>query len=467
MRASPLPFRFAVELPPPLQFTPMAPRIRSLLTLLDQISETLNQNLLADPITACPPSTLHLLPTRPAALIHLAHSKIHSSPFSEVPVCWRRLYTDASVAEAVRIARIEAEKEDGGEQENKGAGEDRDWIQEVVNLLDMAIIMSGAPERETMIEGLLNALQAYVEGECGNERPKKRRRIGEDVFPKSNGLEIPSISKPIPKRSAISMGKFEQFLPLAQPIVIQDALTHWPALHERPWKKPSYLLKKTLGGRRLVPVELGRSYTDEEWGQSIITFKEFMDRYMLHEPSSNTDNENADNQQAGIGYLAQHDLFAQVPSLRNDISTPDFCYTNPPPPASGTPLARKKEQPEKLEEPLLNAWFGPEGTVSPLHTDPYHNILCQVVGRKYVRLYSPFESVKLYAKGTEAGVDMSNTSEVDLADETSIDALFPLFRDAKYMETILEEGECLYVPVGWWHYVRSLSTSFSVSFWWN
>lgn len=383
---------------------------------------------------------------------------------------------------------------DGVEKRRKGReggerGEKRreEWIQEAVRLLDMAVIMAGAPGREDMIGGLMGALEGFVgemereerereemerEEEEGPARKKrKKRRIeGEDDhdrFPTEEGEkeEVPEIQKQIASRAALSMEAFEEHIrTTGSPLVLRDALDHWPALHERPWRSPAYLMERTFGGRRLVPVETGRSYTDAGWGQSIITFREFMSRYLL-----------CDVTDAGrgmtVGYLAQHDLFAQIPALRNDICIPDYCYTDPPPPttAPGTPLGDKEQQTPKLEEPILNAWFGPAGTISPLHTDPYHNILCQVVGRKYIRLYSPAETEKLYPKGLEGGgVDMSNTSEVDVeAAVETLDEEYPLFRGAEYVETILNEGECLYIPVGWWHYVRSLTVSFSVSFWWN
>jgi len=41
------------------------------------------------------------------------------------------------------------------------------------------------------------------------------------------------------------------------------------------------------------------------------------------------------------------------------------------------------------------------------------------------------------------------------------------FKKAEYVEGILEPGDGLFIPVGWWHYVRSLDVSFSVSFWWK
>lgn len=36
-----------------------------------------------------------------------------------------------------------------------------------------------------------------------------------------------------------------------------------------------------------------------------------------------------------------------------------------------------------------------------------------------------------------------------------------------FQDVVLGPGQMLYIPPGWWHFVRSLSTSFSVSFWWK
>ncbi|KAI5291753.1 Lysine-specific demethylase 8 [Ascosphaera aggregata] len=75
-------------------------------------------------------------------------------------------------------------------------------------------------------------------------------------------------------------------------------------------------------------------------------------------------------------------------------------------------------------------------------------------------------------------IDMSNTSEVDVAaiqasssssneDDAKWDELWPGFLGLEYIETVLAEGDCLYIPIGWWHYVRGLEGGVSVSFWWK
>jgi hypothetical protein len=222
-----------------------------------------------------------------------------------------------------------------------------------------------------------------------------------------------------------------------------------------------------------------------------------------------------------LGYLAQHDLFTQIPSLRNDILIPDYCYATPPrPPPDSAPqktssdshtipdvdnptkVSQGASSPSSISEdpspPLLNAWFGPRGTVSPLHTDPHHNIFAQVVGHKYIRVYPPSATASLHPRSVDStGVNMSNTSRIDLDEAmrlfAEIDAfpesegrgfrekgsgwvecsrrefekLYPGFVGEEYLECVVGPGECVYLPRGWWHYVRSLSPSFSVSFWWD
>jgi lysine-specific demethylase 8 len=227
---------------------------------------------------------------------------------------------------------------------------------------------------------------------------------------------------------------------LQRPVVIGGALDHWPAYGRqdasRWWGNLDYL--KRVAGRRSVPVELGSHYLADGWTQKIMTVAEFIEQHLedKEEAASSVDG-------GAVGYLAQHELLEQIPALKRDIIPPDYVGLG------------------DTGEVRTNAWLGPRGTVSPLHTDPTHNLLCQVVGSKYIRLYDPQYTEHLYPHESKSMV--KNSSQVDA--EAPDNAKFPLFAEAPYTECVLEEGDCLYIPPGWWHYVRSLSRSFSVSFW--
>lgn len=297
------------------------------------------------------------------------------------------------------------------------------------------------------------------------------------------------IKHPVQQIDSPSLTRFEKHAnDTREPIVLTGILDHWPALTR--WQRTAYWLDQTLDGRRLVPVEIGQSYTDDDWRQELMPVKQFFDRYLLpNDPSE-------------VGYLAQHDLMAQIPSLRADFTIPDYCYVNSPRDGKQTsskmPQVDEKsvlvndelEPSDEDREVHQNIWFGGR-TVSPLHHDPYHNILCQVRGTKYIRLYSPRYSDRLYPRsnceaaphlaGTthenvdseqqDATIDMSNNSQVDvyameLSPTEDWDATWPGISDVPYVECLLKAGQALYIPHGWWHYVRSCSVGISVSFWW-
>ncbi|XP_047330476.1 lysine-specific demethylase JMJ30 [Impatiens glandulifera] len=350
----------------------------------------------------------------------VAWEQLHSGPWHSVLPIWRDAYAMA----CLNVAKIHYAE---------------DEFKEAVRVLDLGLIMGGM--------SLRSDLNAAIETSCARERAlrvserknteneKDQCRIVRDeeydqteVF---RSLPLKSLScKIISRRSSLSLDDFmKDYFLLGSPVIISDCMSHWPAKSR--WNDLEYL--KKVAGFRTVPVEVGKNYLCSDWKQELITFSQFLERIQTNDCSS-----------GGPTYLAQHPLFDQVQDLRKDICIPDYCF------AGGGELRS------------INSWFGPARTVTPLHHDPHHNILAQVVGKKYIRLYPSSVNEDLYPHSESM---LCNSSQVDL-DDIDLEA-FPKVQDLEFMDCILEEGEMLYIPPKWWHYVRSLTISFSVSFWWS
>ena len=111
-----------------------------------------------------------------------------------------------------------------------------------------------------------------------------------------------------------------------------------------------------------------------------------------------------------------------------------------------------------------NLWIGTRGTVTSLHSDPSDNLLCQVSGYKYVRLYALDQTPLLYATTQRANNTNSfGTSPVRV--EAPLPPEYAKAGEAAYVEGVLGPGDMLFIPKSHWHYVRSLTTSVSVNFW--
>ncbi|WCM25890.1 cupin-like domain-containing protein [Sphingomonas sp. QA11] len=102
-------------------------------------------------------------------------------------------------------------------------------------------------------------------------------------------------------------------------------------------------------------------------------------------------------------------------------------------------------------------WIGPGGTFTPLHHDLTNNLLVQLVGRKRLVLAAPDEVWRLYN-------DQHVFSQIDDL-RGSIDfAAFPLLEGITLHEIILNPGDAIFLPVGWWHQVEALDFSVSITF---
>lgn len=346
------------------------------------------------------------------ALKDRLYEVINTGHWSQVDDIHRKAYTLATFFEVLFMLRIPEH------------GIPASIIESAFYELDLGLLLGCPLDKEpSILSETLDILSGVFVRDCISP---KRPKFDEIVRKPDDHCDIPVLERP-------TMLAFRNnHFTTKKPALLLDCISHWPALQK--WSNPNYLA--SVAGDRTVPVEVGAHYTNDEWSQDLVKFREFLSRQI--DPNESCDR---------IEYLAQHNLFDQIPALRSDLSIPEYCCIN----SNDTNCS-----------PDIKAWLGPKGTVSPMHHDPKHNLLCQVFGHKQVILAAPEDSVNLYAHDDRM---LSNTSRVD-AEVVDLER-FPRAANVRWFRLTLYRGEMLYIPPGWWHHIRSLDKSFSVSFWWE
>ncbi|KAG6335724.1 hypothetical protein ID866_3366 [Astraeus odoratus] len=381
-----------------------------------------------------------------------------SSPGCAASLYWRKLYTDACLSKAYLLISSSPRL-----PESIGRAS--------IVTLDRAIIISGAPG-----DGSLELIWDMIKWIQLNVRWKNPVLATCDrVFTIAGEI----VGRPLASTGNVmciqppSLVAFQKICSQS-PLVLKGYVANWPAVDN--WGRLQYLYS-IAGPGRVVPVEIGDDYRSDEWTQNLLDWKDFI---------CALDPQDSSHTHAGqVLYLAQHDLLKQFPALREDITVPDYVYASP-----GAPASYPTYRPPSNEDGLVvNVWFGPKGTISPAHTDPFYNCYAQVVGRKTVWLAPPEVSTCMYPYGPSLpGSDdgtiqhpATNTTEPLLSNTSRVD-VFPASKEAaqasryqysafwdavpqKALSVTLEPGDLLFFPPGWWHAMRSEDISFSVSMW--
>jgi Cupin-like domain len=102
-------------------------------------------------------------------------------------------------------------------------------------------------------------------------------------------------------------------------------------------------------------------------------------------------------------------------------------------------------------------FFGGQGSITPMHydIDMSHVFLNQLHGRKRVILFAPDQSRHLYQHpfAVASSVDINN---LDFEK-------YPATRQAKGYEVILDPGDTIFIPSGYWHYIEYVDGGYSIA----
>ncbi len=229
-------------------------------------------------------------------------------------------------------------------------------------------------------------------------------------------------------RDGLSVEEFRcHYLPQGLPVIISDALVDWPLFSMSREESLAYFAE-------LQGITRHGDYVEKTFSSE----RDFRSTSMA-------------------------DFIAALDGEREEGVPPPYMGNNVLP----TQLLELIRFPDYFERSLYikpRIWIGPKGTLTPLHRDDTDNLFAQVWGRKSFILAAPHhrEALGTWSTSPEGGLEGCEVNP-DAPDYER----FPGAREVVFLRIVLEAGDLLFLPDGWFHQVESVSTSLSVNFWVN
>ena len=212
------------------------------------------------------------------------------------------------------------------------------------------------------------------------------------------------------------------------PVVIKNLSMNWPANSKWNWD----YFKKLVGDKKIPLYNNVKSdaYTPINTADDYKTFGEYIDMI---------------SQGPAAWRIFLFNIFDHAPQLIKDFTWPEHLMKG---------FVKKY--------PML--FTGGAGSITHMHydIDLSHILHTQFAGRKRVLMFPNKEQYKLYRKPFEV-LSLADFSNYYEQNGTPDYEKFPALKLAEGFDFILEPGDTLFMPAGYWHHMEYLDSGFAMS----
>ena len=226
---------------------------------------------------------------------------------------------------------------------------------------------------------------------------------------------------PIPRVENINRTEFQKsFFKPHYPLIIKEMATHWPAL--RKWT-PDFF-KTNYGHKQVRIYDASFATHGENYMSNVRTLllKDYIDLIMTTSQDLR---------------MFLYNIKSQIPEIIEDVQFPPI--------ASG------------FSKNFIFMFFGCKGSATQMHfdIDMSHVFHTAIYGKKTITLYPYEESGDLYRHPftCRSYVDVHNPDFEK----------FPRLKNARGYRDVLEPGETLFMPAGYWHHTVYNESGYAVT----